>query len=194
MRIFVPRVLERQVWIVPCHQVDAEALLAINGPRTSDWQPVAVKELLEDERGRPRRASDMPWCAEHLLALRGPTLDKLQPVLEPYGEFLKLIADTSITLFNATICLEALDEDKSGVVRFDDGSIMTIERHAFRPAVVRSTQIFRLRLRHGEYRLSPIFLQEAMIDTFRTMGIRGVGFELVWDGDRQLSGEAMVDL
>jgi hypothetical protein len=194
MKIFVPRVLDRQVWIIPCHQVDAESLFAVNGPRTTAWQPVAVQEILEDERGHPRRASDMPWCTEHLLALRRPTLGKLRSVLEPYGEFLDLIADTPLTLFNATIVLEALDEDRSDIVRFDDGSVMAIERYAFRPEVLGSMQIFRLRLRHVDYRLSPIFLQETMIDTFRKMGIRGIGFEMVWDGDRQSTAEATIEL
>ncbi|MGL4234754.1 hypothetical protein [Tabrizicola sp.] len=194
MRIFIPQVLERQVWTVPRRETDNLRLYAVNGPRETAWLPVPMQELLKDDRGRQRHASDMPWYNEHLLVLRKTALAALRPELERYGEFLDLIADTPLTLFNVTVSLEALEEDKSEIVRFDDGSVLMIERHVFRPDAIGSTQVFRLRLRNGGYRVSPIYLQESLIDTFREVGIRGVGFALVWDEDRPSVGQELIEL
>ncbi|WP_447407700.1 hypothetical protein, partial [Clostridium perfringens] len=64
--------------------------------------------IREDDRGRPRQKSDCPWCLHTMLVVRNPALSFLRPVLESYGEFLPFKCEEPVSLFNATIILDAL--------------------------------------------------------------------------------------
>ena len=160
MKIFVPHVLENQLWVIPSKMEDHERLFALNGERQLNWRPMVMTDLLSNDDGTRRWNSDMPWYSEHLLMLRQKAERELRDVLTSYGELLPLISRQPLTLFNTTLSLYALDEDKSDIVRFDDGSVMTIDRHVFRSDVIGAARMFKLKLRTGDCRVSAIYLQE----------------------------------
>jgi hypothetical protein len=98
MRVFVMAVLDRQVWVLPCGDDDNLRLLALNGPRKEDGLPAPMRVILEDETGRRRISSDMPWYSEHVLVLHDRLLGAVRPLPEAYGKFLPQVSVTPITL------------------------------------------------------------------------------------------------
>lgn len=60
-------------------------------------------------------------------------------------------------------------------MRFSSGKIMRINRYAFRAELVHAVDVFKI----PNLRLSPTFLSERVVNTWRASGIRGVTFEKV---------------
>jgi len=60
-------------------------------------------------------------------------------------------------------------------VRFDDGTILTIERYGFDAEEMRSAEVFRRRC--GAY---PVFVNDAFVERVRKAGLRNAAFETVW--------------
>lgn len=190
MRIYTPAPLEGFEWIT-LQDGDPdqwETLFALSGPVGADWRPLRMSFIREEEDGTPRRVSDVPWCLHNVFVIREPALELLRPVLAPYGELLALRCEAPVSLFNATRIIDALDEDRSTIVRFDDGSVLTIERHVFRPDAIGDTEIFRLPGR-GSY----IYLRESAVHRIGALGLRGLAFDLVWGEETVSPGEHRIE-
>ncbi|MER8826432.1 hypothetical protein NKH73_10475 [Mesorhizobium sp. M0938] len=134
--------------------------------------------LTEDDEGTPRGYSDFPWYGSHVLILRIDAANGLRETMRPYGQFLPLKGGDRLELFNATTVLDALDEDQSEIVRFEDGDILNIERYVFRQEAVGNCPIFKL-----PYRASNLYMQAGFIDQVKRMRFCGVGFKLVWSDE-----------
>jgi hypothetical protein len=105
----------------------------------SDCQTAKSSAVLtEDDEGTPRRYSDFPWYGSHVLILRSDAANGLRETMRPSGEFLPLKGGDGLELFNATTVLDALDEDRSEITRFDNGDVLDIERYVFRQEAVRN--------------------------------------------------------
>ncbi|MEI9418540.1 imm11 family protein [Mesorhizobium sp. Cs1321R2N1] len=183
MKIYVLSVVEGQEWVLP-HQPDDYQLFATLGGRSQKrWRSPRMKFLREQDDGTPRLYSDFPWLGEHVLILRGTALESLRPILEPYGEFLPLRADEPISLFNVTTVVDALDEERSGIVRFNDGGIMTIENLVLRAEAIAGAEIFKLPERADGVRRSDIYLQETIVRQIGDLGLKGIAFELAWNDE-----------
>ncbi|RUY05075.1 DUF1629 domain-containing protein, partial [Mesorhizobium sp. M7A.F.Ca.CA.004.04.1.1] len=139
--------------------------------------------LCEHDDGTLRQYSDFPWLGEHVLILRARALKLLRPTLEPYGEFLPLRADEAISLFNVTTVIDALDEERSKIVRFDDGGIMVIESLVLRADAIGGTETFKLPERADGVRISDIYLQETIVRRIGELGLKGIAFNLVWSDE-----------
>lgn len=100
--------------------------------------------------------------------------EALKNILRRYGQLLPLGGEY-VLLFNVTCVLDALDEQKSKIVRFDDGDILTVEKHEFVRSVIAENEIFKL-----PSRSSPVFVTDGFVKQVRDAGLRGVSFELVW--------------
>ncbi|MBZ9727111.1 hypothetical protein LB554_24515 [Mesorhizobium sp. CO1-1-11] len=183
MKIYSPLVVEGQEWVLPQQAEDYQLFASLGDLGQKRWRPPRMKFLREQEDGTPRLYSDFPWLGEHVLILRSTPLKVLRPILEPYGDFLPLRADEPISLFNVTNVVDAMDEERSRTVRFDDGGIMTIENLVLRPEAIGGAEIFKLPERPDGVRLSDIYLQETIVRQIGELGFKGIAFELVWNDE-----------
>lgn len=180
MRIYTPAVVEGFEWITlqDSDPDQWEALFALSGPIGSAWQAPEMSFIRQDEDGRPRQYSDCPWCLHCLLIVRDRALSALRPLLEKYGEILPLRCKEPVSLFNATVILDALDEERSAIARFDNGDLMAIERHAFKPEIIGDTEVFKL-----PGRASNIYLRDTVVRRIGELGLQGLAFDMVWSDE-----------
>ncbi|EHK53418.1 hypothetical protein [Allomesorhizobium alhagi] len=157
---------------------DNYVLSDLRGQRQLHWIPIGMHLLTEDDEGAPRGYSDFPWYGSHVLILRSDAANSLRETMGPYGEFLPLKGGDGLELFNATTVLDALDENRSEIMRFDDGDILNIERYEFRRQAVGNCPIFKL-----PYRASNLYMQAGFIDQIKDMEFCGIGFRLVWSDE-----------
>ena len=178
MRIYVPTVIEGQEWALPKMPEVDHVLFDLRGQPQIHWIPLRMELLTESEDGTRRGYSDFPWSGEHVLILRRAAAKRLRRIMAPYGEFLSLKGGDELELFNATTELDALDEDRSRIVRYDDGSLMEIERYVLRREAIGNALIFKL-----PYRASSLYLQAPFVEQISAMGLSGIGFELIWSDE-----------
>jgi hypothetical protein len=98
--------------------------------------------------------------------------------MAPYGEFLSLKGGEGLELFNATTELDALDEDRSEIIRYHDGGIMAIERYVLRRETIGNALIFKL-----PYRASSLYVQAPFAEQISAMALSGIGFKLIWSDE-----------
>lgn len=177
MKVYEPGVLPGFEWVLAVHDTDLEHLWDdLDGtPRLGAWQPVPVRRLTVDEEGNPRATADLPWLGGHALVLRAKAVEALGPLLEQHGELLPLAcADADLWLFNTLTVVDALDEDRSEIVRFDDGSILTVERYTFRPDAV--APVFKV----PQLLTGPLFVGDEFAAAVTGAGLTGLDLVEVW--------------
>lgn len=97
--------------------------------------------------------------------------------LDASGQWLALeCAEAPYWLFNVTHSVDALDESKSELIRFDDGRIMRIAQFAFQPERLRGQLIFQLPQRPG----APNLVTQDFVDLVHEHGLTGFSFRLLW--------------
>ena len=180
MKIYTISVREGYEWILPRDPSQHERFLSLAGMPQRSWNPPEMEFVSEGDDGSVPQRSDFPWLGEHLLIMRSPAVEAIRPFVDAYGEFLPLRCYEEVWLFNATSMVDALDEENSHIVRFDDGSILAIEKHVLRPDVIGGAQLFKLRERPGGLRASAIYLQEPLTRQIGRLGLTGIAFDLVW--------------
>jgi len=181
MKIFTPLSLDGFELCHPENQEDFETIIElINGePRRMNWLPLKVK-ILRDDEGINLASSDAPWLGSHALIFRPSAIKALTILLEEYGEVLDLCcSDGVVSIYNPTRVLDALDEEASSVLRFNDGRIMRIVRYVLRPEVVNSVHIFKI----PNLRNSPTFVSEKFVALWESANLKGLTFKLVWEGN-----------
>jgi hypothetical protein len=190
VRIYRLTVAEGYEWAMPPEAAGPELFerfFTLDGTRRADWQPPQMEILKTREDGEPRQYSDFPWFLSEAPVLRERAVDRLRRDLEPYGEFLALDCDEPIALFNVTNIVDALDEPNSQIIRFDDGSILDIQRYAFIPEKVEGQDLFKLPMR-----ASSIFVGGRLVERLKRTGLVGTRFELAWADES--GGEQVVEL
>ncbi|TPI19784.1 DUF1629 domain-containing protein [Mesorhizobium sp. B4-1-1] len=163
-------VSEGQEWVLPVDDETYEEFLGLDGRSLEGWQPPVMRRVEEGER----LYSDFPWLGEHAPLLRRPAVDALAAALRPYGELVALRGE-KVWLLNVTNVIDALDEPRSQIVRFEDGDILAIERYAFDAEKIGTAEVFKLPMR-----ASPVFVNEVFVERVRKAGLRNVSFEAVW--------------
>lgn len=178
MRIYQLAVLEGYEWVLPKRKQDHETLTFDGTPRGTIWGPVPVELLRQDEDGKKLSQSDLPWLGAHAPVLRPRAVAALGGLLSRYGELLPLAcADAELQIFNATSVVDALDLDRSEVVRFADGELMTVALHVFRPDAVDDVHVFKVpQLPRG-----PVFFSDELVGLAERADLIGVGFRLLWE-------------
>lgn len=82
--------------------------------------------------GQPIDESTCPPSASRLLVLREPGFNVLGELLLSCGEFLPVDSSDRLWLFHPTVWAEAVDIDRSDIVRFpSSGRVMTIPKLVF---------------------------------------------------------------
>lgn len=189
MRVYRLDVAERQQWILPTEDEDFERFFALDGTPVRDWSPPRMEFLDVDGNGEPRCYSDFPWLGSHAPIVRERARDRLTPLLLRYGEFLPLDCDEPVWLFNVTHVIDALDEEASAIVRFDDGDILDIERFVFRSEAIGEALVFKLPMR-----ASCTFVTAPLVSRIGSLGLEGVRFELLWTAEPPGDAAAHVTL
>jgi hypothetical protein len=190
MRIYTPAPLEGAEWVT-LHDPDPdqwEMFFALEGPVGPGWPVPRMSFILPIEDGAPRQYSDCPWCLHGMLVVRDRALRSLMPLLQTYGEILPLQCDEPISLFNATMIVDGLDEERSTIARFDSGEVLAIERHVFKPDAIGRVEIFRL-----PGRGSNIYLHESVVRHIGELGLVGLAFDMVWADETVASGDLRVE-
>ncbi|MGX7826195.1 hypothetical protein ACTG9Q_13990 [Actinokineospora sp. 24-640] len=177
MKLYQPRVHPGHEWVIPVRDTDHEVLLGLGGTsRLVGWQPVVVSLLTADEDGAPCAWADLPWLSDHVLVLRPRAGAVLGPLLGPWGELLPLACpDADLSVFHALTVLDALDEDRSEIVRFDDGGILAVESYAFHAGAVTAPAFTVPQLPRG-----PLFVSEEVASA--AADLTGTEFDEIWSG------------
>lgn len=178
MRVYKPAVRPGFEWALPVHDTDHEYLWSLDGTsRRSTWRPVPVARWTVDDHGAPRAEADLPWLGGHVLVLRERAVAALESLLVRYGELLPLdCQDADLWLFNTLTVVDALDEERAQLVRFDDGAILAVERHEFRPDLVAGLAVFKVpQLLRGS-----LFVGDEFAEAVAAAGLTGLDLTEVW--------------
>lgn len=177
MRVYEFEMQEKFEWVIPDADDDFEIFRTFNGTtRSSTWTPIRMKLLREGEATLP---SDMPWFRDGVPVLKRTAVDALGPLLRNDGEFLPLECnEADLWAFNGTTILDALDVDRSDLVRFSSGRIMRVNSYVFRSDRLQNVFAFKV---PGLLR-SALFVTEEVV--VRAATLTGVGFKLLWEGDQ----------
>jgi hypothetical protein len=178
LRIYEPRVRQSMEWVLPVHDTDHEYLWSLDGTsRRASWRPMPVAMLLVDDEDRPRAEADLPWLGGHVLVLRERAASRLAPLLDLYGELLPLACpEADLWLFNVLTVVDALDEENSELIRFDNGDILDVQRYAFRPNLTAGLAVFKVpQLLRG-----PLFVGDEFVGAVNAAGLRGPEFIQRW--------------
>lgn len=176
--IYEPLVRTGYEWINALDEPDYEVFLSFDGrARAGIWNPVRVRRVRADE-SQDFRESDFPWLGSHALVLSQRAVKALREIIEPCAELLPLGTEDATELFvvNVLRVVDALDEDRSIVVRFPSSNrIMRVTRPHFREADIRGLDMFRL-----PFRASPTYLSQRFVDAVAEAKLVGLEFLRVW--------------
>ena len=118
----------------------------------------------------------MPWLGAHALLLRPKAVAALEDLCLQSGELLPLICeDADLFAWNVTTVVDAMDHEKSHIMRHKDGSVMWVRQFSFRPEVIESLVAFRI----PELRTS-IFVGPAFVNRANEAKLTGALFNEVW--------------
>ena len=176
-RIYEPALTSGWEWALPIDESQNLTIVETFGrPLSATWTPIRMKLIKQDERGRPWKDADMPWMGEHLLVLKPRAASILRDLCLEAGELLPLTCnEADLVAWNVTTVVDALDEEKSKVLRFPGGRVMSIKLHHFKPEAVEGLTAFRI----PQVRTS-IFVGPAFVDRVREAGLTGTRFKEVW--------------
>jgi hypothetical protein len=149
----------------------------INGERRREtWLPIRMR-IVNIDQGVSLKRSDSPWLGSNALIFRKKAIDALRSLLEVDGELLPLSCPgQELWIYNTFRVLDALDEDASTVMRFPTGKAFMIQKHVFRPEIVKNVPIFKLSL----LRVSPTFVNGTFVERWRSLGLQGLDFTEAW--------------
>jgi hypothetical protein len=177
MRIFVPAIPAEAdyEWALPVDATGHGRLRIDTFERiAAAWSAVEMTLVREDEG----RQFQLPWLGDHALVLRTSAADVVGPLVEGQAELLPLSCDdTDLWLLHAIEERDALDEDRSDIVRFpSSGRIMTIRSHAFERKALDGARCFKI----PQMPAGSIFLSGEVVDAVVSAGLTGFAPEMVW--------------
>ena len=143
-----------------------------------DWIKEKVKRM---EPWKELELGDAPGFEIPVFSERAVSC--LEPLIRDYVEFLPLESkEGKFYAVNITnILINALDYDKSEIIRFSSGNIMTIDKFDFKENAVKNNPIFKLEeLKIG----STQFVTDEFVKLVKDNDLRGFCFELVWESNK----------
>ncbi len=165
-------------WLTTSSEQELERFSFEGDSRMKGWIAPQMAWIL-DEKGDVRRAiTDCPNLVPGVPALSARAVAALGPLLADVGELLPLnLAPHSYYALNVTHVIDALDEQRSEVVRFSSsGRIMTVNSFVFRkPAVAVQTVFKDIRLVR-----SAVFVADAFVEAVAQAGLTGFVFKRIW--------------
>jgi hypothetical protein len=181
LKVYEFSVVEGYEWVRPIDDDDFESFRQFDGtPRFDRWSPVAVRLITEDERGRSFAASDFPWLGQHAPIMRPRAAACIRECVPPEdAELLPLLcAEVELVLLNPLQVVDALDLERSSLVRFpSSGRVMTVKSHVFRADRLSGLSVFRV----PDLLRTAVFVTEPVVDAVREAKLEGVAFRLLWE-------------
>lgn len=181
MIVYTPLSIHGYELCHPINEADFETInKQINGEhRQTTWKPISAKIITKDQ-GQKLVLSDSPWLGSHALIFRSSAIEILGEILKKHGELLDLhCTGADISIYNPTMVLDALDESESSVLRFENGRLMRINRYALRD-VIKGVHIFKI----PNLRVSPTFVSDCFVESWKSSGLKGLEFKKVWKQTR----------
>lgn len=161
-------------WLLADDEADYERVNAIATRAPGEaWAPLPMHLLEHDDDGTSLKPGDLPWHASMTLAVSGTALRTLGPLLEPYGEFLPVSGSaTGYHLFNATCWSDALDEERSELVRFSTGRIMDLRNAVLAADAFERAEVILL----NQMPRGPLLFSASLVDRINALGLTGTRF------------------
>lgn len=179
LRVYRPVPPEGYEWALPVDDATFERISRLGvEPGGRSWKAPPFEILSADDGGNPVRRAEMPWYGSDVLVLRDAAIDVVGPLLADRGELLPLaIDDGRLWVFSAGLLAGALDDERSEMVRFDDGRIMELRRPVFRDEVISKAGAFKL----SEMPRGQVFLTDELVKAIQATGhSSGTDFDLVY--------------
>jgi hypothetical protein len=176
MRIFELRPdVERYRWLTLVRESDFNVLSDLDGsPVGIKWTPLAT-EWIDDDLNAGKPKSDFPTLGSTPV-FSERAIDTLVDLLVEHGEVLPLalVDGGGYFIFNTTRTVDALDEERSSVVRFpSSGRIMRIDKYAF-SGDAPLFPIFRI-----PQMRSKVFVTDPFVERVTDSALTGFDFSLV---------------
>lgn len=175
--VYGPHVEEGYEWALPVDRGDFKTFRALRARSPGDpWHPVWMFLLAVDEEGQPRRKADLPWLGSYALVVTRRAREVLAEVVGEDAEVLPLDCDDGedLWLVSARLTLDALDVGSSGIRRFSNGKIMSVDRYVFKEESVGGLRCFRVPQEPG------MFVTDEVVTAVRDAGLRGTTFRRLW--------------
>lgn len=143
-------------------------------PLAANWESLAVDVAEADD--------ELGALGDHMLLGTIPTFSDraasaLGSLLTSAGELLPLeFSRGRYYAFNVTRVLPALDQAKSQIRRFADGSVLTVEKFAFVPKLIAAAPVFKL----VELPRAYVFVTDVFVRRVETAALTGFLFRHVW--------------
>jgi hypothetical protein len=162
-------------WLLPVVSEDSRKLRFDGTPCAASWVPVSVARLRVWEDGRPLEPGDFPSGCGFVVSRAAK--DLLGPDMENAGELLALnCPDGEFWTLNVTRLVDALDEDKSKVLRSSETNrILMVNQHYFHADRL-GPEIFKL----SQTPRGLIYFTESFVDRVKSTSLKGFDFKLVW--------------
>ena len=121
--------------------VFADESIVPGGP----WSRLRVELVTQDEGEQFKRAA-MPYCGSDGLVLRDEAIERIGPLLAPWGELLPFTCDEArLVYFRPAYHIDCLDHERSDIVRFPStGRIMDVQHWAFREERIGNAPVFKV--------------------------------------------------
>lgn len=143
--------------------------------------PLRLESIAVDDRGKALAPVPLPWVTSLAPCVVTARIAELLTALAPAAvEPLDCVADDGeqLTLVHVLEEREAIDIDKSDLIRYPSGAIMRIHRLEVHQDQVAGATIFR------DPRLpTTCFVTDAVVDSLARYHLHGWSPELVWDSD-----------
>ena len=138
-----------------------------------------MKRLMLSDKGEPLLPCDFPACSGgDMLIINSAAKDAIGEALKAYGELLPLVCDsTPYWAFNVTTMLDALDLERSALVRASDTqAVLMITKHVFRPEALGDNLIFKL----PQIPRGLIYVGTGFVSLVESASLLGLEFPTVW--------------
>ena len=123
---------------------------------------------------------DFPSLIPNVPVFSRRAVAQLHDLLDGNGELLStFVGREEYFLFNVTRVLDALDESKSELERFDDGRVFYIDHHSFFEDKLVGSSIFKIQ----QVRTMDVFVTDTFVDRVHAAGLKGFWFPLVWSNE-----------
>ena len=149
-----------------------------------NWVPLELKFLKEDDCGTYYKKCDAPDLMTGVMVFNQKAVDVLKYMMGESVEILPVNvedADDKYYAINVIDVGDYLDYEKCEFRYYKDGTIMRIEKFAFKTELIKNKHIFKISLYPGIY----IFISDEFRNAIRKARLKGFEFTEMWDSEKE---------
>lgn len=178
--IFSAHPVDDVEWVLPADDRDFDRFADFGRGRSlaAGWRTVEMRMVTQDQ-GRQLSAAETPWFASNAIVLKPRARKAVGSALEPWGELLPIsCSGTTFHVFHALRVIDAIDTDRSNIVRFSSGEVLDIERLVLVGHAIEGVEVFQL-----PNVPSKTFFSQRIVDLFAAHHLSGIAFTCEWPND-----------